>query len=171
MATKARKKFRSETRHTARQERKKKTAAAKPFDGPAVELLCDPERLPQDMAMIQTAVVEDWPVNADHMREGVERLAEIVKKKTVTIPCGEGVFESEAVADANAMKATAILKSMVDAKVRRKQAANPQNPQTTINVGVNVDNRTDERRDRALAIAERFRNGRVLVSDSSESDR
>lgn len=170
MATKARKKFRSEERHTARQERKKKTAAAKPFNGPAVALLCDPERLPQDMAMIQAAVAEDWPVSVDHMREGVERLAEIVKKKTVQIPCGEGVFDSEAVADANAMKATAILKSMVDAKARRKAAANPQSPQTTTNIQVNVDNRTDERRNLTLAIADRVRAGRILQHSDDSGD-
>lgn len=38
---------------------------------------------------------------------------------------------------------------------------------TTINVGVNVDNRVDERRNRTLAIAQRFGAGRVLCEPQS----
>jgi hypothetical protein len=162
MATKAKKRKRRDTRHKARQERLKESAAATPYDGPDVEILGTPASIPADMTLIQAAVAEDWPVTRDIMQTSVDRLDEIQRKKTVDIPCGDGVFSSEAVADANAMKASALLKSMVDANARRKQAANPQKPQTTINVGVNVDNRIDEKRSATLAIAERIRAGRVL---------
>ena len=166
MATKARKKFRSETRHAARQERKKKTAAAMPpivHDG---ELLANAENMNQDTRLISEAVQNEWPVIPEQQKTIVTRLVGITEKTTVQIPCGEGVFDSEATADANAIRAAALLKAMIDSNKKRGE----QKQGTTINVGVSVDNRTDERRDRALAIAERFRNGRVLVSDSSESD-
>ena len=52
------------------------------------------------------------------------------------------------------------------------KSLNPPEPQqqqpTVVNVGVNIDNRTDERRNLTLAIAERVRAGRVLVSDTAE---
>ena len=140
----------------------KESAAAKPYSGPDVEILGTPESIPADIALIHESVIEDWPVTRDIMQTSVDRLDEIQRKKTVDIPCGDGIFPSAAVADANAMKAGALLKSMVDANLRRRQASNPQKPQTTINVGVNVDNRIDEKRSATLAIAERIRAGRIL---------
>lgn len=179
MATKSRKKQRAQTRNVARQERKKRAAAAKPYDGPAVELLCDDDAIPGDMRMIRKAVTESWPVNRDIMQDSVSRLNEIQNKKTVLVPCGEGTFPSEAVADANAIKAAALLKSMVDANTKAKQAEKPK-PQTTINVGVNVDNRsTDERGHRLTQIAQRLgidfvpeqRDGRSTTIDSQSNSR
>lgn len=165
MASKARKKFRAAERHDARQERKKRAAAAKPLGYQGGALLADVSELKQDATLITQAVTEIWPVKPSQAAVIVDRLMGIVEKKTVTVPCGESVFESEAVADANATKAAALMKSLVDAN--KRHSGNQKPAQTTINVGVNVDNRIDERRSRTLAIAQRFGTGRVLLEDST----
>ena len=171
MASKAKKKQRSEARHTARQERRKATAAANPVVRVQGEgFLCEPSEIPADLRMLERAVIDEFPVTAEMMRTSVDRLEEIKSKKTFTVPCGEGVFESEAVAAGLSLKAIEIQNRMIESNIKRRaQAAKPAQ-QTTINVGVNVDARTDERRNRTLAIAERIRAGRVLVTDSTKRD-
>jgi len=171
MASKAKKKQRSEARHTARQERKKATAAASPVVRVQGEgFLCEPSNIPSDLRLLERAVIEEFPVTVEMMKTSVDRLEEIKSKKTFTVPCGEGVFESEAVAAGLSLKAIEIQNRMIESNIKRRaQAAKPA-PQTTINVGVNVDNRTDERRNQLIAIGERFRAGSVLVTDSSGAD-
>ena len=170
MATKAKKKQRSEARHAARQERKKATAAANPVQRVQGEgFLCEPSTLAADMTLMKQAVIEEFPISAEMMKTSVDRLEEIKAKKTYTVPCGDGVFESEAVAAGLSMKAIELQNKMLEANAKRRAQAKPA-PQTTINVGVNVDNRTDERRNQLIALGERFRSGTVLVANSSRTN-
>ncbi len=171
MATKAKKKQRSDSRHAARQERKKSTAAASPVLRVQGEgFLCEPSEIPKDLRLLERAVIEEFPVTAEMMRTSVERLEEIKTTKTFTIPCGEGVFESEAVAAGLSLKAIEIQNKMIESNIKRRAQATKTTPQTTINVGVNVDNRTDERRNQLIALGERFRAASVLVTDSTGTD-
>lgn len=65
-------------------------------------------RARRDARLVERAIREGWGV-APEMREAIkERLLAIVKKKTVDIPCGEGVFPSESVADSNAIAAARV---------------------------------------------------------------
>jgi hypothetical protein len=134
------------------------------------------EQVKEDAKLIVTAVEKRFPITQTIAKKLVRRLADVVEKKTVQIATKDGVFDCEATADKNAIAAGNALRAMAAMNQRDELEAirrnNPkQQSQTVVNVGVNVDNRTDERRNRALAIAERFRDGRVLVSDSSGSDR
>lgn len=126
-----------------------------------------------DAAMIVSAVEKRFPITQTIAKKLVRRLASITEKTTVQIATKDGVFDCEATADKNAIAAGNALRAMAAMNQRDELEAirrnNPkQQPQTTINVGVNVDNRTDERRNLTLAIAERVRAGRVLVSDPGE---
>jgi hypothetical protein len=161
MVTKAKKRERRAQRNAAAStrvsEKFTKIAEARKH---STDLLSDESDMSSDLAMVNAAVVNQWPVQAAKAAVIVERLIGIVEKKTVTIPCGEGVFESESEADKNAMKASDLLFKMANSNNKKPSAG------TTINVGVNVDASTDDRRNRTLAIAERFGASRVL-SDSS----
>ena len=164
MASKLRKRIRAETRHKARQERKVRTAAANPPIREVGEgFLVRQNEMSGDMDLIKRAVVEDWPVTAEIMKTSVDRLHEIQGRESVSIPCGEGVFESVAVADANAIKAVTVLRSMVEANRKRSDPSKAN--QTTINVGVNIS--ADERRQRLSAIATRC--GIDFVPDGGDS--
>jgi hypothetical protein len=155
--------------------RKHGTEAAKMRDG-GTALLRSDEQVKSDAKLIVTAVEKRFPITQTIAKKLVRRLANVVEKTTVQIATKDGVFDCEATADKNAIAAGNALRAMAAMNQRDELEAirrsNPkQQSQTVVNVGVNVDNRTDERRNRALAIAERFRDGRVLVSDSSGSDR
>lgn len=161
MVSKARKRERQEQRHAAAANRvgEKYTKLAEQKKR-STDLLSNEDDLGSDLAMVNRAVVNEWPVMAEKAGVIVDRLIGIVEKKTVTIPCGEGVFESESEADKNAMKASDLLFKMANQNNKKPATG------TTINVGVNVDASTDERRNRTLAIAERFGASGVL-SDSA----
>jgi hypothetical protein len=151
------------------------TEAAKMRDG-GTALLRSDDQVKSDTAMIVTAVEKRFPITQTMAKKLVRRLVNITEKTSVPVAMKDGVFNCEATADKNAIAAGNALRSMAAMNQRDELEAirrnNPkQQSQTVVNVGVNVDNRTDERRNRALAIAERFRDGRVLVSDSSGSDR
>ena len=172
MATKARKKQRSDFRHTARQERRKEAAAAKPVQRVQGEgFLCEPGTMASDMSLMKQAVIEEFPISAEMMKTSVDRLEEIKAKKTFTIPCGEGVFESEAVAASMALKAIEIQNKMIESNIKRRIQSSKQLGQTTTNKQVNVGNPTDERRNQLIAIGERFRSGGVLVPDTTGANR
>jgi hypothetical protein len=119
----------------------------------------------KDSRLIKRAIAEQWPVKPEHAKIVVERLIGIVQKTSVTVPAGDGVFESESEADKNATRASALLATMVKSNHAKQSGG------TTVNVGVNVDNRIDERRNRTLAIAERFGTGRILSEDRAGGDR
>lgn len=153
--------------------RKHGTEAAKMRDG-GTALLRDLNHPSADTSLIVKAVEKRFPITQAIAKKLVRRLAEVVEKKTVPVATKDGVFDCEATADKNAIAAGNALRAMAAMNqrdeleaIRRSGPQKPQ-PQTTINVGVNVDNRTDERRNLTLAIAERVRAGRVLVSDSAK---
>ena len=162
MVTKAKKRERRAQRNAAASKRvgQKFTKIAEARKN-STDLLSDESDLNADLAMVNAAVVNQWPVMAEKASVIVDRLIGIVEKKTVAIPCGEGVFESESEADKNAMKASDLLFKMANHNNKKPSAG------TTINVGVNVDASTDERRNRTLAIAQRFGAGRVLFDASA----
>lgn len=148
--------------------RKHGTEAAKMREG-GNALLQDTNRPQSDTAMIVMAVEKRFPITHTIAKKLVRRLAEVVEKKTVPIATKQGVFDCEATADKNAIAAGNAIRAMAAMNQRDEieaiRRSKPQ-PQTTINVGVNVDNRIDERRAETLAIAERIRAGRVLSVDS-----
>lgn len=153
MSAKSRKQKRKSDRRKARQERLKSAAANPPPKVIGEGVLTDEKTIPGDIALVKKAAEQRWPVTPDVMARSVERLDEIQSRKTVTVPCGEGVFESVAVADANAIKAAVAIRSMVEQN--RKRELPPKQPaQTQINVGVNIG--PDERREKLSAIASRF---------------
>ena len=153
--------------------RKHGTEAAKMRDG-GTALLRDVNHPAADTALIVKAVERRFPITQTIAKKLVRRLTQVVEKKTVTIATKDGVFDCEATADKNAIAAGNALRAMAAMNqrdeleaIRRSGPQKPQ-PQTTTNIQVNVGNPTDERRNITLAIAERVRAGRVLVSDSSE---
>ena len=156
-----------------RDARKHGTDAAKMREG-GDSLLSSPESVKSDSAMIITAVEKRFPITQTIAKKLVRRLASIAEKTTVPVATKDGVFECEATADKNAIAASNALRAMAAMNQRdelesiRRSGPQKQSGQTTINVGVNVDNRTDERRNLTLAIAERVRAGRVLVVDSGD---
>ena len=164
MVTKAKKRERRAQRNAAAANRigEKFTKIAEARRD-STDLLSNESEVRADIALVENAVVNQWPVQAAKAAVIVDRLIGIVEKKTVSIPCGEGVFESESEADKNAMKASDLLFKMANSNNKKPAAG------TTINVGVNVDASTDERRNRTLAIAQRFGAGKVLRDTSTGS--
>lgn len=75
--------------------------------------LSDPHRIESDCAMLRRAVRERWGVPHDKRGTVVTRLVDIVRKTSVLIPVKDGVFDSEAVADANAVAASRVIVAMV----------------------------------------------------------
>lgn len=67
----------------------------------------------KDMAIINTAVRKNWDVPQRLRAEAMVRLRKIIRKDTVSVPQGEsGSFDSESIADRNAISATNTLLSM-----------------------------------------------------------
>ena len=73
-------------------------------------LLADPHRIQSDCAMARRAIREGWPVKRREMV--VERLEEIVEKRTLTIATATGIVEVEGPADSNAIAAARVLVAM-----------------------------------------------------------
>ncbi len=174
MVSKARKRQRAAERHAARQRRKRQESeAASGQQTRETELLTDEKSYSQDMSLIKTSV-EKWGGPGDDVMCKVStRLVEILEKKTVSTVNAKGeVVEDEATADVNAIKSGATLLAIKKAyqEPRNKPFHQPQ-PNQTVNIGVNVVNSSDERRNRTLAIADRVRTGGVLLIDSPQSDR
>ena len=142
------------------------TEAAKMRDG-GNALFVVPEESREDTQLIQVAVKNRWPVTQTIAKKLVRRLVEVAEKKTVKIFAGEGVFDCESTADknANAAAKTLLAMALMNQKdeieeARRNGPQKPQ-PQTTINVGVKVDNHTDTGRTLASQVLQRIRNGVV----------
>ena len=141
-------------------------------EGLQSSLLCDQPRISADAGLIRKSL--RWGALDDHRRgQVIDRLVTLVEKTGVPRLSKEGeLIIDEELADKNAIAASSVLVS-IEAQQQRddhleKRLSTPQRPvpQTTVNVGVNVDNRIDQRRDQTLAIAERVRAGRILPVDS-----
>jgi hypothetical protein len=144
-------------------------------EGLASDLLTDPKRVSADAALIKKAL--RWGGLDDTKRNQViDRLVKLVEKagcQRVTKD-GDTVIDEE-LADKNAIAASSVLVS-IEAQNQRdehleKRISGPlkQQPQTTINVGVNVDNRLDERRRQTLSIIERVGARRGIQLNGSGS--
>ena len=72
----------------------------------------DQHRMATDLNMTRRAVRERWPITPEKLPIVVDRLVEIVQRKTVDVIAGEGIFPSVYHADANALKAASVLRSM-----------------------------------------------------------
>ena len=118
----------------------------------------------RDIALVANAVKKRWPIKAANARELVDRLLDITRKTEVTVATKDGVATVEAPADVNAIAAARVLVAMVG---QNDKAAEGPKAGPTINVGVQVDARSDDRRDRILQIAERVRASRNSVEPSA----
>ena len=118
----------------------------------------------RDIALVANAIKKRWPIKAASARELVDRLLDITRKTEVTVATKDGVATVEAPADVNAIAAARVLVAMVG---QNDKAAEGPKAGPTINVGVQVDARSDDRRDRILQIAERVRASRISVEPSA----
>ena len=118
----------------------------------------------RDIALVANAIKKRWPIKAANARELVDRLLDITRKTEVTVATKDGVATVEAPADVNAIAAARVLVAMVG---QNEKAAEGPRAGPTINVGVQVDARSDDRRDRILQIAERVRASRISVEPSA----
>lgn len=122
------------------------------------ELLTDPGHTRQDLAMIRQAVRKGWDI-PEQLLSALPKVAGAMaldknEKSAVRLKAMETILK---------MKESNDQADGVD-----KPQHQPQQPQTTINVGVNVDNRTDAGRDPLLAIAERVKAAIVLRDNSGD---
>lgn len=74
-------------------------------------LLTDPHRLQSDIILIGRAVAEEWDI--PDRATIVERLMEVVRKRSVEVMSKEGPIALEGPADANAIAASRVLAAMV----------------------------------------------------------
>ena len=150
------------------------TEAAKLRDG-GNALFVHPEEAHADMQLVNMAIKQRFPITQTIAKKLVRRLMEVTEKKTVKIAVGEGVFDCESTADKNANAATKTLLAMAAINQRdeiehsRRTGPQKQQPQTTINVGVKVDNHTDTGRTLASKVLQRIRNGNISEGVSGRS--
>ena len=110
-------------------------------------VLGDPHREKSDLNLIRKAVRLRWSVPDEKRPAVVGRLLKIMERESVDVPCGEGVFPSTYHADANAIKAAAVLRGMEQDNQRDDHHADDlKKPGTTVNVGVQVNTMTDDDR-------------------------
>lgn len=130
-------------------------------EGLSSQLLTEVKDIPKDLALVGKAL--RWKTLTEtKKRRIVDRLFKIVDKEFTTRLDAMGeVVHDEEMADKNAMFASSLLLKMEDQKQKdehlekRLQGPRKPQPQTTINVGVNVANNMDERRNRTRALIER----------------
>lgn len=134
-----------------KQERREKTPRRKSH------ILATPKDAKQtrsDLKLVERAIRQRWDIKNKGMLQ--RRLMEVVNKPTVPILTKQGVFDSEADADANAIAATRVLVQMnaqdqEDDQFEIKQ----KNPQAGNVVNVNF-NDAENNRTRLLALASRL---------------
>ena len=174
MSGKAKRRNRRAARAVSRQAEFDQSVGLQTREGLNSDLLMDVKDIPKDLALVSKAL--RWKsLTETKKRRIVDRLFKIVDKEFTTRldTMGEVVHDEE-MADKNAMVASGLLLKIEDQKQkdehfeRRIEGPQKPQPQTTTNIQVNVDNRTDERRNLTLAIAERVRAGRVLVGDTGK---
>ena len=107
------------------------------------ELLSDSGHSREDLRMIETAIRKDWQI-PDQLLEALPKVA------------GAMALKGKPRDQIAAMKVLLAMKEQNDKP--EPQKAQP----TVVNVGVNVDNRTDDSRAATLAIAQRIREARLL---------
>ena len=115
-----------------------------------------------------------------HIRQDLRLMEQAIKANPIEIPqaiidampkvAGRLLVEGK---PREKLAAGRLLLAYMEFNQRVKESENPQTkPGTTINVGVQVDNRiADERRTRSRAIAERFGAGRILRDASAGASR
>ena len=117
------------------------------------ELLTDPGHSRADLATVRRAIREGWDI-PEQLLSALPKIA------------GAMALNAKEKSPVR-LKAIATIIKMKEQNDKPDTPSVPQpQPQTTINVGVNVDNRIDERRTQTLAIAERVRAGRILLDNS-----
>ena len=168
MATREKKQERRATRHSRRKPKDTTTENHVRGGGSTdlqTEILQVDSEIKKDLGILSRGVRERWPGLIQKGTAVVERLASIIEKTVVIVPIGEGVGPSEDAADKNSIAASRVYVAMMAQnqkdEIEHERKSQPGS-QTTINVGVNVDNRNDERRTQTLAIAERIRARRIL---------
>lgn len=138
-------------------------------EGP-VKVLSQNSDTQKDLALIGVAIEDKWPTLPENREIIVERLMGVIKKETVDVITKDGgIFPCSEAADRNALTAIDKYIKIEAANDRKRDRVNNPQTATTINVGVNVENRIEERRNRTLAIAERFRPGAILVEHPDRS--
>ena len=120
------------------------------------ELLTDPGHIRSDLQMIRTAIRKGYDI-PDELLSALPKIA------------GALMLDKSQKGQVR-LKAIETIMAMKEADDRAKGIDRPEGrpAQTVVNVGVNVDNRIDQRRDQTLAIAERIRAGRILSVDSGD---
>lgn len=113
----------------------------------ATELLTDPGHTRSDLRQIESAIRKGWVI-PDMVLDALP--------KTMAVIALKGKPRDQIAA----AKVLLAMKGQSD----KPEVAAPQ--QTVVNVGVNVDNRTDTERDPLLAIAERVKAAIVLRKNS-----
>lgn len=168
MATREEKQERRATRHSRKKSEDTITENFVRVGGAVdlkTEILQVDSEIKKDLGIISRGVRERWPGLIEKGTAVVDRLASIIEKTVVIVPIGEGVGPSEDAADKNSIAASRVYVAMMAQnqkdEIEHERKSQPA-AQTTINVGVNVDNRNDERRNQTLAIAERIRARRIL---------
>lgn len=75
-------------------------------------ILGDDHHTRADLRMIASAVRRRWPIPEERKREIITRMLEVVARREVDVPTGDGVFTSVDRADINAIRAAGVLASM-----------------------------------------------------------
>lgn len=112
------------------------------------ELLTDAGHSRADLMMVETAIRKGWQI-PDQLLEALPKVA------------GAMALKGKPRDQIAAMKVLLAMKEQNDKP--EPQRAQP----TVVNVGVNVDNRTDDSRTATLAIAQRIREARLLGNAKS----
>jgi hypothetical protein len=135
-------------------------------------LLLARDEVREDIALIQTAVKERWPVPLEKRPQIVRRLLGVVAKESVTVVTKRGeVVDAEAPADTNAVLASRVLVQMVGQNQKDDHRGDPD---TVINHNeqhitvVNgterpVDPAAEQRRSRLLALAQSLRASSLVI--------
>lgn len=120
--------------------------------GEGVSLLNDEHRLASDIKLLGRSVRERWPVADDVKRETVDRLREIINKRTVDVMTKEGPEPMDGPADSNAIAAARVLTAMVG----QNQKDEHHDEGKTVHHAHEHVLRLDAKRTRLLAVAERL---------------
>ena len=106
------------------------------------ELLTDPGHTREDLRIVETAIRKGWLI-PDQLLEALPKVA------------GAMALKGKPRDQIAAMKVLLAMKEQND-------KPEPQKQQTVVNVGVNVDNRTDDRRAEMVRVVEQLRAERLL---------
>jgi hypothetical protein len=99
----------------------------------------------KDIALVRRAIKERWAGVESKASAIVERLAEIVEKRTVEVVTKQGVVNVDCPADQNAIAAASVLVTMMGQNQRdelaERKANQPQSPaQPAPNVAIQINN-------------------------------